>query len=261
MGSLQNRLQAALPERYNIERELGHGGMANVYLAKDLKHPRSVALKVLKPELASSLGTDRFLREIEIAAGLTHPHILPLYDSGEAGGLLYYVMPHVGESLRDRLIRERQIPLEDALRITGEVAGALDYAHSRDVVHRDIKPENILFQAGHAVVSDFGIARAITVAAAGRMTGTGIAVGTPGYMSPEQASGVDELDGRSDVYSLGCVLFEMLAGGPPFSGWSAQAVLAPRGLGPLPRLRTFPGTVPEWLEQAEIGRASCRERV
>ncbi len=252
MGSLQNRLQAALPERYNIERELGHGGMANVYLAKDLKHPRSVALKVLKPELASSLGTDRFLREIEIAAGLTHPHILPLYDSGEAGGLLYYVMPHVGESLRDRLIRERQIPLEDALRITGEVAGALDYAHSRDVVHRDIKPENILFQAGHAVVSDFGIARAITVAAAGRMTGTGIAVGTPGYMSPEQAEGIDELDGRSDLYSLGCVLYEMLAGDPPFTGWSAQAILARQLVDPVPRLRTVRDTVPEWLEQAVL---------
>ena len=252
MGSLQNRLQAALPERYNIERELGHGGMANVYLAKDLKHPRSVALKVLKPELASSLGTDRFLREIEIAAGLTHPHILPLYDSGEAGGLLYYVMPHVGESLRDRLIRERQIPLEDALRITGEVAGALDYAHSRDVVHRDIKPENILFQAGHAVVSDFGIARAITVAAEGRMTGTGIAVGTPGYMSPEQAEGIDELDGRSDLYSLGCVLYEMLAGDPPFTGWSAQAILARQLVDPVPRLRTVRDTVPEWLEQAVL---------
>src|SRR5258706_7177156 len=252
MGSLQNRLQAALPERYNIERELGHGGMANVYLAKDLKHPRSVALKVLKPELASSLGTDRFLREIEIAAGLTHPHILPLYDSGEAGGLLYYVMPEVGESLRDRLIRVRQVPLEDALRITGEVAGALDYAHSRDVVHRDIKPENILFQAGHAVVSDFGIARAITVAAAGRMTGTGIAVGTPGYMSPEQAERIDELDGRSDLYSLGCVLYEMLAGDPPFTGWSAQAILARQLVDPVPRLRTVRDTVPEWLEQAVL---------
>jgi eukaryotic-like serine/threonine-protein kinase len=250
MGSLQDRLQAALAERYGIERELGHGGMANVYLAKDLKHPRSVALKVLKPELASSLGTDRFLREIEIAAGLTHPHILPLYDSGEADSLLYYAMPHVGESLRDRLIRERQIPIDDALRITREVADALEYAHSRDVVHRDIKPENILFQAGHAVVSDFGIARAITVAAEGRKTGTGIGVGTPGYMSPEQAEGIDELDGRSDLYSLGCVLYEMLAGDPPFTGWSAQAVLARQVVDAVPRLRTVRDTVPEWLEQA-----------
>ena len=251
MGSLQDRLQAALAERYTIEGELGHGGMAIVFLAGDLKHPRRVALKVLKPELASSLGTDRFLREIQIAAGLTHPHILPLYDSGEADGLLYYVMPYVGESLRDRLVRERQLPLEDALRITREVADALDYAHSRDVVHRDIKPENILFQVGHAVVSDFGIARAITVAAEGRMTGTGIAVGTPGYMSPEQAEGIDELDGRSDLYSLGCVLYEMLAGDPPFMGWSMQAILA-RQLDPVPRLRTVRDTVPEWLEAAVV---------
>jgi serine/threonine-protein kinase len=252
MGSLPDRLQVALAERYRIERELGHGGMANVYLAKDLKHRRPVALKVLKPELASSLGTDRFLREIDIAAGLTHPHILPLHDSGEADGLLYYVMPHVGESLRDRLVRERQIPLEDALRITREVADALDYAHGRDVVHRDIKPENMLFQAGHAVVSDFGIARAITVAAKGRMTGTGVAVGTPGYMSPEQAEGIEELDGRSDIYSLGCVLYEMLAGDPPFTGWSIQAILARQLVDPVPRLRTVRETVPEWLEQTVL---------
>ncbi len=250
MGSVPDRLQAALAERYTIERELGRGGMATVYLAKDLKHPRSVALKVLSPELASSLGTDRFLREIDIAAGLTHPHIVPLYDSGEADGLLYYVMPYVGESLRGRLIRERQLPLEDALRITRQVADALDYAHNRDVVHRDIKPENILFQAGHAVVSDFGIARAIKVAGEGRMTGTGIAIGTPGYMSPEQAAGTDELDGRSDLYSLGCVLYEMLAGDLPFTGWSAQAILARQLVDPVPRLRTVRDTVPDWLEQA-----------
>jgi len=250
MGSVPDRLQAALAERYTIERELGRGGMATVYLAKDLKHPRSVALKVLSPELASSLGTDRFLREIDIAAGLTHPHILPLHDSGEADGLLYYVMPYVGESLRGRLIRERQLPLEDALRITRQVADALDYAHNRDVVHRDIKPENILFQAGHAVVSDFGIARAIKVAGEGRMTGTGIAIGTPGYMSPEQAAGTDELDGRSDLYSLGCVLYEMLAGDLPFTGWSAQAILARQLVDPVPRLRTVRDTVPDWLEQA-----------
>jgi serine/threonine-protein kinase len=225
--------------------------MATVYLAEDLKHRRPVALKVLSPDLASALGTDRFLREIDIAARLTHPHILPLHDSGEADGLLYYVMPCVeGESLRGRLIRERQLPLEDALRITRQVADALDYAHSRDVVHRDIKPENILFQAGHAVVSDFGIARAIKVAGEGRVTGTGITVGTLGYMSPEQARGIDELDGRSDLYSLGCVLYEMLAGDPPFTGWSAQAILARQVLEPLPRLRTVRDTVPDWLEQA-----------
>ncbi len=210
-----------------------------------------MALKVLSPQLAASLGTERFLGEIQIAARLTHPHILPLHDSGEADGLPYYVMPYVeGESLRGRLIHERQLPIEDALRIAREVADALEYAHHRDIVHRDIKPENILFQTGHAVVSDFGIARAINVAGKGRMTGTGIAVGTPGYMSPEQASGVDELDGRSDVYSLGCVLFEMLAGGPPFTGWSAQAILARQVLEPLPRVRTFRDTVPQWLEQA-----------
>ena len=252
MVSLPDRLQAALAERYTIERELGRGGMATVYLADDLKHRRPVALKVLKPELASSLGTDRFLREIDIAAGLTHPHILPLHDSGEADGLLYYVMPYVGESLRSRLIGERQLPLEDALRISRQVADALDYAHSRDVVHRDIKPENILFQAGHAVVSDFGIARAIKVAGEGRMTGTGIAVGTPGYMSPEQAAGIDELDGRSDLYSLGCVLYEMLAGDLPFTGWSALAILSRQLVDPVPRLRTVRDTVPDWLEQAVL---------
>ncbi len=236
MSSLQERLQAVLPERYTIERELGRGGMATVFLAQDRKHHRAVALKVLSPDLAAALGTDRFLREIAFAAGLTHPHILPLHDSGEAGGLLYYVMPYVeGESLRGRLIRERQLSFEDALRIASQVADALDYAHGRDVVHRDIKPENILFESGHAVVSDFGIARAIKVADEGRATGTGIAVGTPGYMSPEQAQGIDQLDGRSDLYSLGCVLYEMLAGEPPFTGRSI--------------LRTVRDTVPDWLEQ------------
>ena len=251
MDTLLDRLQEGLAGRYTIARELGRGGMATVYLAEDVKHRRPVALKVLSPQLAASLGTERFLGEIQIAARLTHPHILPLHDSGEADGLPYYVMPYVeGESLRGRLIHERQLPIEDALRIAREVADALEYAHHRDIVHRDIKPENILFQTGHAVVSDFGIARAINVAGKGRMTGTGIAVGTPGYMSPEQAGGVDELDGRSDVYSLGCVLFEMLAGGPPFTGWSAQAILARQVLEPLPRVRTFRDTVPQWLEQA-----------
>src|SRR6266571_1181341 len=213
MSGLLGRLQVALAERYSIERELGHGGMATVYLAEDLKHRRLVALKVLSPDLAASLGTDRFLREIDIAARLTHPHILPLHDSGEAGGLLYYVMPYVeGESLRGRLDRERQLPLEDALQITREVADALNYAHGHDLVHRDIKPENILLQAGHAVVSDFGIARAITAAAGGNLTETGIALGTPGYMSPEQGAASARVDERSDIYSLGCVLYEMLAG-------------------------------------------------
>src|SRR5437016_8835138 len=181
--------------------------MATVFLAEDVKHHRPVAIKVLHAELAAALGVERFLREIEIAARLQHPHILPLYDSGSVAGLLYYVMPFVeGESLRDRLTREKQLPLEDALRIADEVATALSYAHSRGVVHRDIKPENILLEAGQAVVSDFGIARAITAAGGERLTQTGLTVGTPGYMSPEQAAGERELDGRSDVYSLACVL-------------------------------------------------------
>ncbi len=236
---------------YAIERELGRGGMATVFLAEDKKHHRPVALKLLRPELAASIEGARFLREIEIAATLTHPNILPLHDSGNEDGQVYYVMPYVdGGSLRQRLNRERQLPVPEAVRIVREVADALAYAHERGVVHRDIKPENILVQAGHALVSDFGIARAINVAGKGRVTGAGIAVGTPGYMSPEQARGIDELDGRSDLYSLGCVLYEMLAGDPPFTGWSAQAILARQVLEPLPRLRTFRDTVPEWLEQA-----------
>ena len=218
-------LVSALADRYRFERELGQGGMATVFLAEDLKHHRKVAIKVLKPELAAALGAERFLREIETTANLRHPHILPLYDSGQAGDLLYYVMPFVeGESLRDRLRREKQLPIEEALQISREVADALGYAHSRGVVHRDIKPENILLEGGHAVVADFGIARAVSAAGGERLTSTGMAVGTPYYMSPEQASGGDDVDGRSDLYSLGCVLFEMLAGQPPFPGPTAQAV-------------------------------------
>src|SRR5437867_4482318 len=209
------QLQAALADRYGLERELGHGGTATVYLARDLRHGRPVAIKVLRPEIAAALGPERFLREIQIAAQLAHPHILPLHDSGAAGAFLYYVMPYVeGESLRDRLEREGQLPVEQAVQIAREVADALSYAHGNDVVHRDIKPENILFEAGHAVVSDFGIARAITATAGDTLTETGIVIGTPAYMSPEQASGTGPIDGRSDVYSLGCVLYEMLAGAP-----------------------------------------------
>jgi predicted ATPase len=201
--------------------------MATVYLAEDLKHHRQVAIKVLRPEVAAAIGAERFLREIEIAARLQHPHILPLFDSGKAAGFLYYVMPFVeGESLRSRLNREQQLPLADALQLTGKVADALSYAHSHDVVHRDIKPENIMLSGGHALVADFGIARAITAAGSNQLTGTGIAVGTPTYMSPEQAAGEARLDGRSDLYSLGCVLYEMLAGEPPFRGPTAQAVIA-----------------------------------
>ncbi|HEY7686464.1 MAG TPA: serine/threonine-protein kinase, partial [Gemmatimonadales bacterium] len=209
--------------------------MAIVYLAQDLKHRRLVAVKVLRPELAVTLGAERFLREIETAARLNHPHILALHDSGNADDFLYYVMPYVeGDSLRGRLERERQLPLADALQIAREVADALSYAHSHDVVHRDIKPENILFQAGHAVVSDFGIARAISTAGGDRLTGTRVSIGTPGYMSPEQSEPNAEIDGRSDTYSLACVLYEMLAGDPPFLGWSAQAIRARQLTEPVP---------------------------
>jgi len=219
-------LADALEGRYRLERELGRGGMATVYLAEDLKHHRHVALKVLKPELAGILGPERFLREIEVAARLRHPHILPLYDSGEAGGFLYYVMPLVeGESLRDRLSREKQLPVDESLAITGQVADALAYAHRHGVIHRDVKPENILLESGHAVVADFGIALAVSAAGGDRLTETGLTLGTPLYMSPEQAAGSRELDGRSDLYSLGCVLYEMLAGEPPFTGPTVQSVV------------------------------------
>src|SRR5437762_4805989 len=247
------RLQAALADRYTIERELGRGGMATVYLAQDLKHHRKVAIKVLKPELAAALGPERFLQEIEIAAGLTHPHILPLYDSGEATGLLYYVMPYVeGETLRNRLDRAGQLPLAEAVQITREVADALTYAHGHDVVHRDVKPENILLEAGHAVVSDFGIARAITAAAGGNLTETGIALGTPGYMSPEQAMGSERVDGRSDLYSLACVLYEMLAGEPPFTGPSAESIVRQHLAAAPPRVSAMRAAVPPAIEQAIV---------
>ena len=221
------RLQAALTGRYTIEHELGRGGMATVYLAQDLRHGRPIALKVLRPELAAALGPGRFLREIEIAARLTHPNILPLHDSGEAGGLLYYVMPYVdGESLRSHLAREGPLPLDRALEIAREVASALGYAHEHGVVHRDIKPENVLLESGHAVVADFGVARAVWELAGDRLTETGIAVGSPAYMSPEQAGAEERLDGRSDIYALGCVLYEMLVGEPPFTGPTPRAVAA-----------------------------------
>src|SRR6266849_4944585 len=258
MIDLLIRLQAALAERYAIERELGQGGMAVVFLAKDLKHGRAVAIKVLRPELAMALGAKRFLGEIETVAALAHPHILPLYDSGEAAGFLYYVMPFVeGESLRDRLRRERQLPLDDALQIAREVAGALSYAHSHGLVHRDIKPENILLEAGQAVVSDFGIARAISAAGGERLTQTGLAVGTPAYMSPEQAMGETLVDGRTDVYGLGCVLYEMLAGQPPYTGPTPQAIIARCLTQPLPPLRPLRETIPAAVEQA-IARALAR---
>jgi tetratricopeptide (TPR) repeat protein len=221
-----DRLATALTDRYTIERELGSGGMATVYLAHDLRHDRPVAIKVLRPELAAVLGAERFLNEIKVTANLQHPHILPLHDSGEADGFLYYIMPYVeGETLRDRLEREQQLSLDDALRISREVADALSYAHSRGVIHRDIKPENILLQSGHAVVADFGIARAIDRAGGETLTATGLAVGTPAYMSPEQAAGSKDVDGRGDLYSLGCVLYEMLAGEPPFTGPTVESIV------------------------------------
>ncbi len=251
MADLLERLQEALVSRYRINRELGAGGMAVVFLAEDLRHRRQVALKVLRPELAAEIGPERFLREIETAARLTHPHILPLHDSGEAGGFLYYVMPYVeGESLRGRLTREKQLPLDDALQIAREVADALSYAHSRDLVHRDIKPENILLQSGHAVVADFGIALAITVAGGGALTATGLALGTPAYMSPEQAAGSRDLDGRCDLYSLGCVLYEMLAGQPPFTGPTVESLMY-QHLSVVPRPVTdLRPAVPGWVALA-----------
>ena len=246
-----DRLRQVLHDRYRIERELGRGGMAWVFLAEDLRHRRHVALKVLRPELAQSLGTERFLREIRIAAQLNHPNILTLIDSGDAEGVPYYVMPYVeGASLRDRLTREEQLPLDDALQITREVADALSHAHSLGVIHRDIKPENILFEAGHAVVSDFGIARAFSEAGGEKLTESGLVVGTPAYMSPEQGSGTDHLDARTDIYSLGCVLYEMLAGCAPYLGPTPHAVLARKALDPVPSLRVVRETVPPAVEAA-----------
>lgn len=239
------RLQAQLGDRYQVARELGHGGMALVYLAEDVKLHRRVAIKVLRPEIASIVGRDRFLREIEIAARLQHPGILPLFDSGGSNGFVYYVMPYVeGESLRERLKRDGHLPLDEALRIAREVVDALDYAHAHGVIHRDIKPENILLEGCHAVVADFGIARAISQAGDERLTASGHTVGTPTYMSPEQAAGTSDLDGRSDIYSLSCVLYEMLAGRPPFTGPTVQAIITSHLFEPPPSLAEIVPDVP-----------------
>jgi len=246
------RLGAALADRYRIERELGAGGMATVYLAHDPRHDRKIAIKVLRPELAAVIGAERFLSEIRTTANLQHPHILPLFDSGEVDGIVFYVMPFVeGESLRDRLNRERQLSIADAVRIATEVAGALEYAHRHGVIHRDIKPENILLHDGQALVADFGIALAATSAGA-RMTETGMSLGTPHYMSPEQAMGERNLDARTDVYALGCVLYEMLTGEPPFTGPSAQAIVAKVMTEKPTRPSATRDTVPEAVEDAVL---------
>src|SRR6266702_3238629 len=245
------RLTAALAGRYAIERELGAGGMATVYLARDVRHDRDVALKVLRPELAAVLGAERFLREISISARLDHPHILTLIDSGESEGFVWYVLPYVrGESLRNKLTREQQLSIEETVRIATQVASALDYAHRHGVIHRDIKPENILLHEGEAVVADFGIALAVREAGGPRLTETGLSLGTPQYMSPEQATGGRALDARSDVYSLAAVVYEMLAGEPPHTGPTVQAVIAKLLTERPTRIRTVRDTVPEGIDAA-----------
>jgi serine/threonine-protein kinase len=250
MSDFASRLSAALSGRYRIERQLGRGGMATVFLAEDLKHGRRVAVKVLEPEFASALTSDRFLREIEVAARLTHPHILALHDSGEADGLLYYVMPYIeGETLRGRLRREGPLPIDDAVRIVHEVAEALDHAHRAGIVHRDIKPENLLFASGYALVADFGIARVVAMADNERFTATGLSIGTPAYMSPEQTAGTAQLDARSDIYSLACVAYEMLCGAPPFTGPTPQAVMARHAIDPVPTLRTLRPTLAQDVDR------------
>ncbi len=251
-------LKAALDDRYRVEELIGEGGMALVYRAQDRKHRRPVAIKVLRPEVSPTSGTERFLREIEVAAGLNHPNILALYDSGEADGLLYFVMPLVeGESLRQRLDQEAPLPLSEALRIAGEVGDALDYAHRHGLVHRDVKPENVLFQAGHALVGDFGIAQ-VTTHAGDRLTRTGLAMGTFTYMSPEQLGGEGEVDGRADVYALGCLLHEMLAGAPPFEASTPQASMAKKLTGPAPNLQGLRADVPATVQKVLAGALAVR---
>jgi len=251
MPSSLEALRAALAGRYEIDREIGHGGMATVYLARDAKHKRQVAVKVLHPELAATIGPERFVREIEISAGLTHPHILPLFDSGQADGCLYYVMPYIeGESLRERLDRDGKLSVEEGIRITDQVASALSYAHEQGVIHRDIKPENILLAGDQAIVADFGIARAVQVAGGEKLTGTGLAIGTPAYMSPEQAMGLEEVDARSDVYALGCVVYEMVVGRTPYEGTTPQALLAKHAAATVPGLRMSDPGIPVFVERA-----------
>ena len=253
------RLRDALSHSYTIDRELGRGGMATVFLAQDVKHDRIVALKVLHPDLAASLGPDRFLREIKLAARLNHPHILPLFDSGEANGILFYVMPYVeGESLRERLDREQQLPIEEAVHHGRAIASALDYAHRQNIVHRDIKPENVMLYEGEAMVMDFGIAKAVSAAGSETLTQTGMMIGTPAYVSPEQAAGETNLDGKSDQYSLGCVVYEMITGERPFAGATPQAIMAKRFTEQPKSLRELRSTVPESVEKA-VSRAMATD--
>jgi len=255
-----DHIQSAFTDRYTIEREIGRGGMATVYLAQDQKHDRQVALKVLHPELAITLGPERFLREIKVAARLSHPRIVSLHDSGKAGDYLYYVMPYIeGESLRQRLDREGKLPVDEAVEIARHVASALTYAHATGVVHRDIKPENVMLHQGEAVVTDFGIAKAVTSAGSEKsLTQTGSSVGTPAYMSPEQAAGTAELDGRSDVYSLACMLYEMLAGQLPFPAPSMQAMLVRHVMDPVPSVRDVRPEVPEGIDRA-VAQAMAKD--
>jgi serine/threonine-protein kinase len=242
-------LQAALGDDFVVERELAHGGMSRVFLALDVALGRRVVYKVLRPELSADVDADRFRREIRLLARLSHPHLVPVHAAGHQGGLLYFSMPYVeGETLRERLAREHRQPVDDLLRLAEEIAGALDYAHRNNVLHRDIKPENILLADGHAVVADFGVARAIDAAAGERITLTGITLGTPAYMSPEQASGDQAIDARSDVYSLGCVMYEALAGVPPYTGPTAQVIIARRFTEPAPALARWRDGIPEFVE-------------
>jgi TolB-like protein/tRNA A-37 threonylcarbamoyl transferase component Bud32 len=254
------RVRDAFTGSYAVEREVGQGGMATVYLARDVKHARSVALKVLRSELASAMGGDRFPREIQIVAQLTHPHILPLHDSGEVDGMLYYVMPFVdGESLRQKLTREKTLSLREAVKILREVADALAYAHEHGIIHRDIKPDNVMLSGRHALVTDFGVAKAVTAAGADKLTTVGIALGTPAYMSPEQAMGETDLDARSDIYSLGAMAYEMLAGEPPFNRTTAQAVLSAHVLDAPPDIGTKRDDVPTELRNL-ITRCLAKEK-
>ncbi len=249
--AVPDSLRDSLSARYTVERELGRGGMATVYLAHDLKHDRQVALKVLRPELAAVLGAERFLAEIRVTANLQHPNLLPLFDSGEAGGFLYYVMPYVeGETLRARLERERQLPVDETVRLVTLLGNALAYAHARGVIHRDLKPENILLQSGQPVIADFGIALAVAQAGGTRVTETGLSLGTPHYMSPEQAAAEREIDARSDQYALAAVTYEMLSGEPPHTGPTAQAIIARLMTEPVRNLRATRPGVPVEVERA-----------